>query len=274
MLAGLGWMFDTMDIGLFSFVLVAISQEWGLSQTQFTWATVIGLAGMSVGASASGMLSDRYGRKAILLATLLVYSVATGLTALAWGFGELLVLRFVTGLGLGGELPVASTLVAEIAPSKQRRRMLVLLESFWAYGWIWAAAIGFLVVPELGWRVAFLFGALPAFYVLVLRRHLPESPRYLTRKGRHAEAREAAEQFGVRTDGIEETNVAEDSSSGRLLGLGTLWGAPFARGGQRCWGCCGSRWSFRTTGSLRGCRRYWLPPTATISGAPSGPFCL
>ncbi len=127
-------MFDTMDIGLFSFVLVAISQEWGLSQTQFTWATVIGLAGMSVGASASGMLSDRYGRKAILLATLLVYSVATGLTALAWGFGELLVLRFVTGLGLGGELPVASTLVAEIAPSKQRGRMLVLLESFWAYG--------------------------------------------------------------------------------------------------------------------------------------------
>lgn len=151
-------MFDALGIGLFSFVLVAISQEWGLSQAQFTWATVVGLTGMFVGAAAPGMLSERYGRKAILLATLLVYSIAPGFTALAWGFGALLVLRFVTGLGLGGGLPVANTLVAEVAPSKQRGRMLMLLESFWAYGWILAAAVGFLVVPELGWRVAFLFG--------------------------------------------------------------------------------------------------------------------
>jgi putative MFS transporter len=113
---------------------------------------------MFVGAAAPGMLSERYGRKAILLATLLVYSIAPGFTALAWGFGALLVLRFVTGLGLGGGLPVANTLVAEVTPSKQRGRMLMLLESFWAYGWILAAAVGFLVVPELGWRVAFLFG--------------------------------------------------------------------------------------------------------------------
>lgn len=176
LLAGFGWMFDAMDVGLVSFVVVALARDWGLSQGQVGIAISVGLFGMFVGAAASGALADRYGRRAVLMGTLLVYSLATGLTALAWGYGALLILRFVTGLGLGGELPVASTLVSEVAPTKRRGRMVVLLESFWAYGWILAALIGFLVIPQYGWRVAFLIGALPALYVLVLRRGLPERP--------------------------------------------------------------------------------------------------
>ncbi len=234
LLAGLGWMFDAMDIGLLSFVLVALASEWGLSQAQVGAVISIGLFGMFVGAAASGVLADRYGRRAILMATLLVYSLATGLTALVWGYGALLVLRFVTGLGLGGELPVASTLVAEVAPAKQRGRMLVLLESFWAYGWILAALIGYLVIPEYGWRIAFLIGALPALYVLVLRRSLPESPRYLLRKGRHDEAREAAATLGITYEGKEEERH-DVSSSGGGTGLGLLWSAPYARRTAMLW---------------------------------------
>ncbi len=233
LLAGLGWMFDAMDIGLLSFVLVALAGEWGLSQAQVGAVISIGLFGMFVGAAASGVLADRYGRRAILMATLLVYSVATGLTALVWGYGALLVLRFVTGLGLGGELPVASTLVAEVAPAKQRGRMLVLLESFWAYGWILAALIGYLVIPEYGWRVAFLIGALPALYVLVLRRSLPESPRYLLRKGRYAEAKEAAASMGIEYEGAEGGGNEATSSGG--TGLGLLWSAPYARRTAMLW---------------------------------------
>ena len=234
LLAGLGWMFDAMDIGLLSFVLVALASEWGLSQAQVGAVISIGLFGMFVGAAASGVLADRYGRRAVLMATLLVYSIATGLTALVWGYGALLVLRFVTGLGLGGELPVASTLVAEVAPTKQRGRMLVLLESFWAYGWILAALIGYLVIPEYGWRVAFLIGALPALYVLVLRRNLPESPRYLLRKGRYAEAQEAAAGFGVEHDGTEERHDVSPSFGGGT-GLGLLWSAAYARRTAMLW---------------------------------------
>lgn len=234
LLAGLGWMFDAMDIGLLSFVLVALAGEWGLSQGQVGAVISIGLFGMFVGAAASGVLADRYGRKAILMVTLLVYSVATGLTALAWGYGVLLLLRFVTGLGLGGELPVASTLVAEVSPAKQRGRMLVLLESFWAYGWILAALIGYLVIPEYGWRVAFLIGALPAFYVIILRRRLPESPRYLLRKGRHAEAREAAATLGIEYEGTDEEQRG-GSSFGGGTGLGLLWSAPYARRTAMLW---------------------------------------
>jgi putative MFS transporter len=235
LLAGLGWMFDAMDIGLLSFVMVALASEWGLSQGQVGVAISIGLFGMFVGAAASGVLADRYGRRAILILTLLVYSIATGLTALVWGYGALLVLRFITGLGLGGELPVASTLVSEVAPAKQRGRMLVLLESFWAYGWILAALIGYLVIPEYGWRIAFLIGALPALYALVLRRRLPESPRYLLRKGRHAEAREAAATLGIEYEGTDAERQGGSSVSGGGTGLGLLWSAPYARRTAMLW---------------------------------------
>lgn len=231
LLSGLGWMFDAMDIGLLSFVMVALAREWDLGQGQVGLAISVGLFGMFVGAAASGALADRYGRKTLLMATLLVYSVATGLTALAWGFGALLVLRFVTGIGLGGELPVASTLVSETAPARHRGRMVVLLESFWAYGWILAALIGYLVIPDFGWRLAFVLGALPALYVLVLRRSLPESPRFLLRKGRYDEAREAARRLGVEVEGrIEEV----ERSVGKT-GMAALWAAPYARRTAMLW---------------------------------------
>ncbi len=233
LLSGFGWMFDAMDVGLLSFVMVALAREWGLSQGQVGVAISAGLFGMFVGAAVSGTLADRYGRRAVMMVTLLVYSVATGLTALAWGYGVLLVLRFITGLGLGGELPVASTLVSEVAPAKRRGRMVVLLESFWAYGWILAALIGYLVIPEYGWRVAFLIGSLPALYVLVLRRALPESPRYLLRKGRHAEAREAAARLGVETDGLDRGEAEDEPVAG--AGLRTLWSGAYARRTLMLW---------------------------------------
>lgn len=236
LLAGLGWMFDAMDVGLLSFVVAVLAAEWGLSQGEVGVAISVGLAGMFVGAAVSGTLADRYGRKVVLMVTLLVYSVATGLTALAWGYGVLLVLRFVTGLGLGGELPVASTLVAEVAPARRRGRMIVLLESFWAYGWILAALIGFLVIPTLGWRVAFLIGGLPALYVIVLRRHLPESPRYLIRRGRLAEAREAAAYFGVKVpEPTSEPDAASDTAFPGSSRLRTLWSEGYARRTAMLW---------------------------------------
>jgi putative MFS transporter len=129
------------------------------------------------------------------------YSIFNGLSALATGVGMLMALRFLAGLGLGGELPVAATLVSEFMPARRRGFMVVLLESFWAYGAVLAALIGFLVIPTWGWRAALLIGALPAFYAFVIRRTLPESPRFLENQGRHEEAeavvRRIAEESGV-----------------------------------------------------------------------------
>ena len=110
--------------------------------------------------------------------TLLLFAIASGLSAFATTLTVLFVLRFFIGMGLGGELPVASTYVSERVPAHERGRIVVLLESFWAVGWILAALIAYFVIPrfdkDMGWRVALLLGALPAFYALYLRRKLPD----------------------------------------------------------------------------------------------------
>jgi putative MFS transporter len=195
LLSGLGWLFDSMDTGLVSFVLARLKVEWSLSADQMAQIGSAGLFGMFLGGALAGSLADRYGRKAMFQATLLMFSVATGLCALSQGFLSLLVLRILVGFGVGGELPVAAALVSEFAPARHRGRLVVLLESFWAFGWVAAAFIADVLArwaeargAGFPWRLAFLIGALPAFYVFVLRRALPESPRYLASRGRHAEA--------------------------------------------------------------------------------------
>jgi putative MFS transporter len=195
LVSGFGWMFDAMDILMLGSVVAAIGREWNLDATTGLWITSVNLLGMFVGASLAGTLADRFGRRVLFQATLLLYSLLTGLSALAWNVASLMVLRFLTGLGLGGELPVASTLVAEFAPAHRRGWLVVLLESFWAWGSILAALIGYMVIPRFGWQAAFLIGTLPALYAFVLRRAVPESVRYLVAKGRLREAETIVEEI-------------------------------------------------------------------------------
>ncbi|SET28422.1 MFS transporter [Paenibacillus sp. NFR01] len=176
--AGISWMFDAMDVGMISFVVAALAKEWSLGPDKIGYLTSINSVGMAIGAAAAGILADRFGRKSVLLWTLLVFSVASGLSAFAAGYAVLCVLRFIAGFGLGGELPVASTLVSESMPAKERGRAVVLLESFWAVGWIASALIAYFVIPNYGWRIAFVIGAIPALYALVLRRTIDDSPRF------------------------------------------------------------------------------------------------
>ncbi|WP_438351136.1 MFS transporter [Paenibacillus sp. FA6] len=180
---GLSWLFDAMDVGIISFIVAALKEEWTLSPGQIGFLTSISSLGMVLGAALAGVMADRYGRKAILLWTLLIFSVASGLSALATGFGVLCLLRFISGIGLGGELPVASTLVSESVPAKERGRAVVLLESFWAVGWICAALIAYFIIPKYGWQAAFVIGALPALYALYLRRAIEDPPRFIKQSG-------------------------------------------------------------------------------------------
>ncbi|HBU85661.1 MULTISPECIES: MFS transporter [Paenibacillus] len=176
--AGMSWLFDAMEVGMISFIVAALAKEWSLSPGQVGVLTSINSIGMALGALLAGALADRFGRKAILMWTLLVFTIASGLSALATGFAVLCVLRLIAGIGLGGELPVASTLVSESMPTAERGRAVVLLESFWAGGWIVSALIANFVIPEYGWRIAFAIGAVPAFYALYLRRAIQDPPRY------------------------------------------------------------------------------------------------
>ncbi|WP_434777624.1 MFS transporter [Neisseria sp. Ec49-e6-T10] len=177
-IAGLGWLFDAMDVGLLSFILAALKQDWGLSATELGWIGGVNSIGMAVGAFVFGVWADKRGRKSAFMFTLLLFSLASGLTAFAQGLVIFMILRFFIGMGLGGELPVASTLVSESVPANERGRIVVLLESFWAFGWLAAALIAYFVIPQWGWRAAMLLCALPALYTIYLRRNLPESDHF------------------------------------------------------------------------------------------------
>jgi putative MFS transporter len=152
--SGIGWALDAMDVGLISFVMAALAVQWGLGATTLSWVASIGFVGMAIGAGLGGLLADRIGRRQVFAVTLLVYGLATGAAALAWSVAALVVFRFVIGLGLGAELPVAATLVSEFAPARIRGRVVVVLEAFWAIGWLLAALIGYFVIPlsDDGWR--------------------------------------------------------------------------------------------------------------------------
>ncbi|MEE2033674.1 MFS transporter [Rhodococcus chondri] len=208
--SGVGWALDAMDVGLISFVMAALAVQWELSPTQLSWIGSIGFVGMAIGASVGGLLADRIGRRQVFAITLLVYGLATGAAALSVSVAMLIALRFVVGLGLGAELPVASTLVSEFAPRKIRGRVVVALEAFWAVGWLLAALIGYFVVPlnDDGWRWALAVGIVPAAYALVVRFGLPESVRFLESKGRHAEA-EAIVRDYERSAGTAPANESQ-----------------------------------------------------------------
>nr|WP_157773343.1 MFS transporter [Brachybacterium vulturis] len=195
--SGIGWALDAMDVGLISFVIAALSVHWELSKADGSLIASAGFAGMAIGASVGGLLADRIGRRSVFALTLLIYGLATGASALAMGVGALIVLRFIVGLGLGAELPVASTLMSEFAPARIRGRVIVWLEAFWALGWILAAVIGTFVAASgpTGWRWALAVGLVPAVYSLVIRLGMPESVRFLEKQGRTEEAERVVRSF-------------------------------------------------------------------------------
>lgn len=233
---GLGWLFDAMDAGIIAFVLAVLMKQWQLSHEQVGLIGSIGLAGMFFGALASGFIADRIGRKYLFQATLLLFSVATGLCGLAWGYASLLVLRFFVGFGLGGELPVASTLVTEFSPSAHRGRLLVILESFWALGWTVAAIISYKVIPlfENGWKIAFFIGFLPALYVFYLRRSIPESPRYLLSSGQKDKALEIV-RWMEKESGQPPAELAPKTGLTKPELKPRLWSSKYARRTLMLW---------------------------------------
>ena len=233
---GLGWMFDAMDTGLIAFILTSMAEEWNMSASEKGWVVSIGFVGMAIGAIFSGGLADRIGRRTVFAMTLVIYSIATALCAFAPNLMWLLIFRFIVGLGLGGQLPVAVTLVSEYIPAHVRGRFIVLLESFWGLGWLVAALVSYFVIPSYGWHITFLIGGLPALYVFMILKKVPESVPYLINRGRveeaHALVQKLERQCGVEViDYIEVKPVAEKQN----ISFRQLWSGPFARRTLMLW---------------------------------------
>lgn len=176
LLAWLGWTFDVMDAALFNFAKVPLVTELlgGPDAYKANGPTVESglllalMVGWSVGGILFGRLADRYGRVRVMAATVLVYSLFTGLTAFCHTIHQLMAVRFLTGLGIGGEWAAGAAWVAESVSDEKRARAASWLQSAAAFG-PWFAALANVLLAAQGWRALFLVGAIPALLTVVLR---------------------------------------------------------------------------------------------------------
>jgi MFS family permease len=193
---GITWMLDGLEVTIVG-ALGSVLQDpatLGLSATEVGASGTVYIAGAIVGALWFGHLADRYGRKRLFLVTLAVYVAATLATAFSVGFASFALCRFFTGMGIGGEYSAINSAIDELIPARVRGAVnLSINGSYWAGTALGALMASFLLDPRvlgyaLGWRVAFGLGALLAVAILLIRRYLPESPRWLMVRGRHPEA--------------------------------------------------------------------------------------
>jgi putative MFS transporter len=202
--AAAGFLFDSFDITIVGYALPKIRQEFGLSPTEIGIAGSAALAGMGVGSWCWGWVADKWGRRVVFASTVLMFSVFTGIAGVTTTLGFFVGARFLTGLGLGGMVPIDQALVTEYAPARIRGRVAAMLPLCWPMGYFTAAGMALWLVPSIGWRWLFAIGVLPAILVFFIRRGVPESPRWLAAHGRHAEARESLAYVGVTDDLLEQ----------------------------------------------------------------------
>ncbi|MCA1645662.1 MAG: MFS transporter [Chloroflexi bacterium] len=194
--SAVGWALDAFDYMVFSFSLTAIAATFALSQGQAGLIATATLVVSALGGMLAGVLADQIGRVRTLMVTVAVYSLFTFLSGVSQSYEQLLVFRSLQGLGFGGEWAAGAILVAEIANPAQRGRVLGAIQSAWAVGW-GLSAIAYTVVfsltsPELGWRILFWLGILPALLIFYVRSFVKEPEVYLeTRRAKEARTGEA-----------------------------------------------------------------------------------
>jgi len=172
----LGWALDALDFFLLTFVLVPVSHDFGRSIPQVAFAITLTLLMRPVGAFIFGLLGDKFGRRLPLMADIIFYSLMELLTAFAPNFTVFLILRALFGIGMGGEWGLGASLAMESLPTKARGLFSGILQQGYAFGYLLAALVYWIVFPVFGWRGLFVVGALPAVLVIYIRARVPESP--------------------------------------------------------------------------------------------------
>jgi MFS transporter, putative metabolite:H+ symporter len=182
------WFFDAFDSIAIAYVLPPLIGLWHLSPQQIGSLIGIGFFGQLVGAIGFGWIAEHWGRRRSMLVTLLIFSLGALACAGAQSYTMLFWLRFVQGIGLGGEIPLMAAYVNEFAHAKNRGRFSVSIQVLFSAGLVAVALVGVYVVPHWGWQWMFVIGAIPALIAIPMRAVLPESPRWLASRGRYDEA--------------------------------------------------------------------------------------
>ena len=204
----------------------SIIKEWKLDAIMVGMLTSAGIWGMFLGAIVWGPVTDKYGRKVGFIGTILGFSMFSGLTIFATGVGQFLIYRFITGMCLGGMIPVDTALVSEYISAKHRGRFVAVLTVLWPFGLLAAAISSLMLVPTHGWRILFILGVLPAALSFIVRWKVPESPRWLAIKGRKEEAATVLKQLGA-TD-ADVRNLGDEQLAEKVP-IGVLLKKPYLR---------------------------------------------
>ncbi|GAA3382210.1 MFS transporter [Cryptosporangium minutisporangium] len=220
---GVTWILDGLEIQIASTVADKLTEEGtlGLSAQQVTLSASVYLFGEVVGALWFGRLADRLGRRKLFLITLTLYLVASGLTGFSVTFYEFLLFRFLAGMGIGGEYAAIHSAIDELIPSHYRGRVdLAISGTYWGGAAMASAAQIVFLNPDffsdnIGWRLGFFLGPLIGLAIWPLRRHIPESPRWMMTHGQEVEAERTVDQIEeqVRASGKEVEPVPESEAS-------------------------------------------------------------
>jgi MFS transporter, SHS family, lactate transporter len=178
----LGWALDAFDFFLLTFVIVPMAGDFGTSIAELSYAITLTLAMRPVGAFIFGLLGDRFGRRMPLMIDIIFYSLMELLTAFSPNYTWLLIFRGLYGIGMGGEWGLGASLAMETLPTAARGLFSGILQQGYAFGYLLAAVVYWIVFPLFGWRGLFVAGALPAFLVLYIRTRVPESPVWVRRQ--------------------------------------------------------------------------------------------
>jgi putative MFS transporter len=243
-LSGLGYTFDAMDGAIVAFVLTAIINPWHLTSAQ---TGVLGsslLIGYFIGAFCAGYFGDLFGRKKVIMWTLLIYSVATMISAFATNWTEFFWFRVIAGVGTGGESAIIAPYLSELIASKFRGKYVGTLAGFFSFGYVGAAVLSYLIIPTspIGWRIAVFITALPIFLIVIWRRALPESPRWLESRGRHDEADRVLSDIEAKVERrlgekLSEPRAIDNlyTDAGKKGRFTDLWRKPFVRSTVMLW---------------------------------------
>lgn len=238
------WFFDSMDLGMMTFVLGSIKAEFGLTTAQTGLLASSSFVGMFLGAAVAGMLADRFGRKPVFQVSMVFWGVGSLMCGLADDVTTLMLYRVLLGFGMGMEFPIGLSMVSEIVPAKSRGKYVAILEGFWPIGFIAAGLLAYVALPAIGWRGIFIAMAVPAVFVFVVRRAVPESPRWLEGAGRNTEAEAVMAGIESRVQRacgkplppVQQGFAPAAATHGRKNMFGELWKGHYAKRTVMLWG--------------------------------------
>jgi putative MFS transporter len=192
--------FDAFNALSIAFVLPILVPLWHITPPEIGILIGASYVGQIVGALAFSWGAERYGRIPCAAAATAIYAVMSLACATAWSFNSLLFFRFIQGIGVGGEMPVAATYISELSKAQGRGRFFMLYEMIFPIGLMVTGQVGAVLVPLMGWQIMFLIGGIPGLIIVLMLLRLPESPRWLIGKGRLASAEAVIRRLEAASD--------------------------------------------------------------------------